>query len=142
MESLNPTLKLIWQVKKAIERGGSVRSGIKNYLRDETDPWKQVLMLWQLRVEQGNSTADIVLSQKSPYRQQLLLVLEKGVRGESILPILIQLEKETQEKVEMDLEEFTTKIPYVLLLPLCLFLFPACLTLMLGPFILQLMQAF
>lgn len=142
MESLNPTLKLIWQVKKSIEKGASVRSGIKNYLQDETGSWKQVLILWLVKLEQGSSTAELVHGQKSPYRRQLLLILEKGMKGESILPVLTQLEKETQEKVEMDLEEFTTKIPYVLLLPLCLFIFPACLILMLGPFILQLMQAF
>lgn len=142
MEGLNPTLKLIWQVKKSIEKGSSVRSGIKCYLQNESDPWRKVLNLWQLRLEQGNSVSEIVQSQKSPYRQQLLLILEKGLKGEAILPILTQLEKETQEKVEMDLEEYTAKVPYILLIPLCLFLFPACLILMLGPFILQLMQSF
>jgi len=142
MESLNPTLKLIWQVKKSIEKGSSVRSGIRNYLLTETDPWKQVLALWQIKLEQGGTVHDLVQSQKSPYRKQLLLILEKGLKGEAILPVLTQLEKETQEKVEMDLEEYTAKVPYILLLPLCLFLFPACLILMLGPFILQLMQSF
>jgi hypothetical protein len=142
MESLNPTLKLIWQVKKSLEKGSSVRAGIKTYLQNETDPWKKVLSLWQMRLEQGLSMEDLVQSQKSPYRKQLLLILEKGLRGEAILPILSQLEKETQEKVEMDLEEYTAKVPYILLVPLCLFLFPACLILMLGPFILQLMQSF
>ena len=142
MESLNPTLKLIWQVKKAIEKGNSVRAGIKNYLNSEIDPWKHVLAVWQIKLEQGGSVDQIVQSQKSPYRKQLLLILEKGLKGEAILPVLTQLEKETQEKVEMDLEEYTAKVPYILLLPLCLFLFPACLILMLGPFILQLMQSF
>jgi hypothetical protein len=142
MESLNPTLKLIWQVKKSIEKGNSVRAGIKNYLVAETDQWKNVLSLWQINLEQGGDVKELVQSQKSPYRKQLLLVLEKGLKGEAILPILMQLEKETQEKVEMDLEEYTAKVPYILLLPLCLFLFPACLILMLGPFILQLMQSF
>ena len=142
MESLNPTLKLIWQIKKSIEKGQSVRAGIKNYLNSETDPWKHVLAVWQIKLEQGSSVHEIVQSQKSPYRKQLLLVLEKGLKGEAILPVLTQLEKETQEKVEMDLEEYTAKVPYILLLPLCLFLFPACLILMLGPFILQLMQSF
>ena len=142
MESLNPTLKLLWQVKKSIEKGSSVRSGIKTYLQNETDEWKKSLNLWMIRLEQGSGVDDIVQSQKSPYRRQLLIVLEKGLKGEAILPILTQLEKETQEKVEMDLEEYTAKVPYILLLPLCLFLFPACLILMLGPFILQLMQAF
>ena len=142
MESLNPTLKLIWQVKKAIEKGNSVRAGIKNYLNSEVDPWKHVLAVWQIKLEQGGSVDQIVQSQKSPYRKQLLLILEKGLKGEAILPVLTQLEKETQEKVEMDLEEYTAKVPYILLLPLCLFLFPACLILMLGPFILQLMQSF
>ncbi len=142
MESLNPTLKLLWQVKKSIEKGSSVRSGIKIYLQNETDEWKKSLTLWLIRLEQGSAVDDIVQSQKSPYRRQLLLILEKGLKGEAILPILTQLEKETQEKVEMDLEEYTAKVPYILLLPLCMFLFPACLILMLGPFILQLMQSF
>lgn len=142
MESLNPTLKLVWQVKKAVEKGGSVRSGIRNYLRDETDPWKNTIATWQMRLEQGAEVSGLVHSQKSPYRRQLLLVLEKGLKGEAILPILSQLEKETQEKVEMDLEAYTAKVPYILLLPLTLLLFPACLILMLGPFILQLMQSF
>ena len=50
MESLNPTLKLIWQVKKAIEKGNSVRAGIKNYLNSEVDPWKHVLAVWQIKL--------------------------------------------------------------------------------------------
>ena len=142
MESLNPVLKLVWQVKKSIEKGSSVRAGIKNFLQNETDPWKQTITAWQMRLDQGQSVAEIVQNQKSPYRKQILLILEKGLKGEAILPVLTQLEKETQEKVEMDLEEYTTKVPYMLLVPLCLFLFPACLILMLGPFILQLMQSF
>lgn len=142
MESVNPTLKLIWVVKKSIENGSSVRSGIKNYLNSETDPWKKTLMNWQMRLDQGNAVTDVLQSQKSPYRRQLLLILERGLRGEAILPVLAQLESETQEKVEMDLEEYTARVPYLLLLPLCVFLFPACLILMLGPFILQLMQTF
>jgi hypothetical protein len=142
MEGLNPTLKLIWQVKKAVEKGSSVRSGIKNYLEIETDPWRQSLIHWQIQLDQGGSVNSFIQCQKSPYRKQLLLILEKGLKGEAILPILTQLEKETQEKVEMDLEAHIARLPYLLLLPLCLFLFPACLILMLGPFILQLMQSF
>ena len=142
MEGLNPALKLVWEVKKSVEKGESVRGGIKTYIQLCRDPWKSTVCHWYSKLEQGEPTQDLVSSQKSIYRRQILLILERGLKGEAILGILGQIEKETLEKVENDIEEFSARAPYLLLAPLCLFLFPACLILMLGPFLIQLMQAF
>ncbi len=142
MESLNPCLKLIWQVKKSIENGNSVNLGIKKYLESETGVWHEAVQCWFVGVKQGADVDWVVSGQQSPYRRMLLKVLERGLKGEAILTKLAQLEEEVQEKVEMDLEEYAQRVPYMLLMPLALFFFPACLFLMLGPFVLQLMQSF
>lgn len=142
MEGLNPALRLVWEVKKSIEKGESVRNGVKNYLQQSQDSWKASVYQWYFSIEHGESTQILISKQKSIYRRQILTVLERGLRGEAIMGVLSQLEKETLEKAESDLEEYSARAPYLLLGPLCLFLFPACLILMLGPFLIQLMQSF
>lgn len=142
MENIAPPLRLLWHVKKSLDRGSSVRLGINEYLQIEQDPWKEQVLLWTLKVQQGVDTAPLLDSQKTLYRQHLLRLLERGLKGEAIYTHLNLLEKEISEQVDQQIEEFIGRLPYLLLVPLALFLFPACLVLMLGPFILQLMQSF
>lgn len=142
MENIAPPLRLLWLVKKSLDRGSSVRLGINEFLQTEQDPWKEQVLLWTLKVQQGVDTSQLLDAQKTLYRQQILRLLERGLKGESIYSHLNLLEKEISEQVEQQIEEFIGRLPYLLLVPLAVFLFPACLVLMLGPFILQLMQAF
>ncbi len=142
MENIAPPLKLLWAVKKSIDRGASVRAGLKDYLEADHDSWKDEVLHWSIRVQQGLETYSLLDLQKTPYRQQLLALIERGLKGEAIYPQLIQVEKEMLELTEQQIDEFVARLPYLLLVPLALFLFPACLILMLGPLILQLTQSF
>lgn len=142
MESIAPPLKLIIAAKKALDRGTSVRAGISEYLQSEQDPWKEHVMLWSIKLQQGLDTSAHIESQKTIYRKQTLRLLERGLRGESVYSQLVQLEKEISEQVDQQIDEFIARLPYMLLVPLAFFLFPACLILMLGPFILQLLESF
>lgn len=142
MEYLVPPMKLLMMVKKSLDRGLSVRSGLNQFLQDESDPWRDQVFLWLMKFQQGLPTGPLLDEQSSPYRSQLLKLLERGLRGESIRAPLVELESEMMEQIELQIDRFTGRLPYFLLVPLAFFLFPACLILMLGPFILQLLESF
>lgn len=142
MESLAPPLRLIWSVRKSIEKGNGVKMGISEYLKSEPDSWQSLVACWFIRYQQGLSTSEILLKQETPLRQQLLIVLERGLRGESIHQTILQISEEAHFQIEIQIQSLLARLPYLMLIPIALFLFPACAILMLGPFILQLTQAF
>lgn len=142
MENIASPLKLIWSVRKSIEKGSSVKQGIQEYLNSENDEWQPEILKWHMRVHQGSSTTDIMNSQRTVIRKHLMRLLERGLRGESIYKNLISLEEEVSNQVEMQIQDLVTKLPYLMLIPIALFFFPACVILMLGPFILQLTSSF
>lgn len=142
MENIASPLKLIWSVRKSIEKGSSVKQGIQEYLNSENDEWQLEILKWQMRVQQGSSTADVISVQRTVIRKHLMRLLERGLRGESIYKNLISMEDEVSNQVEMQIQDLITKLPYLMLIPIALFFFPACVILMLGPFILQLTSSF
>lgn len=142
MENIVPPLKLIWCVRKAVEKGNSVKIGLHDYLNQEQDSWQEDISKWLLMQQQGISTHLLINSQKTVVRKQILLTLDRGLKGESIHKNLVSLEDEVLEQIEIQIQEQLGRLPYLMLVPIALFFFPACLILMLGPFILQLTSSF
>jgi len=142
MENIASPLKLIWSVRKSIEKGASVKRGIQEYLNSEHDEWQSEILKWQLRVQQGLPTTDVINMQRTMIRKHLMHLLERGLKGESIYKNLIAMEDEVSHQVEMQIQDLVTRLPYLMLIPIALFFFPACVILMLGPFILQLTSSF
>lgn len=142
MESIASPLKVIWSVRKSIEKGASVKRGIQDYLNSDHDEWQSDILKWNLRIQQGATTNEIINLQKTAVRKHLLHLLERGLKGESIYKNLIAMEDEVTNQVEMQIQDLVTKLPYLMLIPIALFFFPACVILMLGPFILQLASSF
>ncbi len=142
MENIASPLKLIWSVRKSIEKGSSVKRGIQEYLNSEQDEWQPEILKWQLRVQQGSSTSDVINTQRTIIRKHLMHLLERGLKGESIYKNLLSMEDEVLNQVEIQIHDLVTKLPYLMLIPIALFFFPACVILMLGPFILQLTSSF
>jgi hypothetical protein len=142
MEGLAPPLELLIVVKSALECGESVRTGIKKFLTSNQSEFAQIVSRWLFAMDQNAKPQDIVKSLSSSHRQALLRVLEQGLRGQTIMGLLVELEKEINDACAREIEQFIALLPIKLLVPLLLFQFPAYLILLLGPLIKQFLGAF
>lgn len=133
MENLAPPLLLVVNLKREMERGHSVREALAKYLHETNDDFAQVVAAWHVRVEQG---LDYKYSSiKSLPRRALLMLLERGLRGEAIFQHLQRLELEIIESCQEEIQQKLQKLPFILMLPLLLLQFPAFLLLLFGPFL-------
>jgi hypothetical protein len=133
MDHIAPPLQLIAEVKRSIESGASVRSGVLSFIQVSRSDFAKDVSKWISWRDQGLETQSIAQNQRSQYRRGLLELLERGLRGESIYTYLIQLELETIEACEDEISRKVSKLPFLLLVPLLLMQFPAFLMLLFGP---------
>lgn len=133
MEGLAPPLALLLCVKRAIEKGQSVKQGILLYIKKERGEFVTTVTLWLGLLQQGQDPKDAIQRLSSPHRRTLLQVLERGLRGESIHTVLVRLEEELVEACNEELTNKIAQLPFIMLIPLLLFQFPAFLLLLFGP---------
>jgi hypothetical protein len=133
MESLAPPLELLLVVKREMEKGLSVKSGLVRYLKCSKADFSAVVHRWFVHFEQGLDTNLVLGGIESAYRIVLLQILERGLRGESILQTLGRLEEEIIAACDDEIAQNIAKLPFMLLVPLLLFQFPAFLMLLFGP---------
>lgn len=133
MEGVAPPLALLLAIKRSLEKGQSVRAGLNYYLHREKNDFALVVVQWMGLLQQGHSTRKLLLSVKSLHRQVLLELLERGLSGEPIYQALLQLETEIIEACQDEMNETLARLPFILLVPLLLFQFPAFLMLLFGP---------
>lgn len=132
MEDITPTLILLWDVKRAIERGQSIRVGVQNFIeRTQKNQFKEQVKLWWL----SQTGAQVVFdsSQMSVARKHLLEILEHGLRGLSILETLKSYEQELIFRCEDEIQKHIARLPMILMIPLMGLIFPAMILLLLGP---------
>jgi hypothetical protein len=142
MESVAPPLALLLCVKRAIEKGQPVRVGILLYLKRFEGEFPEFLMRWMAYIQQGKDPQDILGTLTSMHRRILIQLLERGLRGEAIYPSLIQLESEIIEACQDELGTKLARLPFILLIPLLLFQFPAFLMLLFGPLLQNFFHSF
>ncbi|MBN8540603.1 MAG: hypothetical protein J0L82_09475 [Deltaproteobacteria bacterium] len=140
MDSINPVLECIWFVEEGIRRGDNVRDALLRWADRSSDYQRQgsryhrdfrLQVLHLLRDMEGSST--VLRATLSPYRENLFQVLLAGFRGEAILADLISLKADVQNQLELDMKSHVETLPFRMLVPLLLFLFPAFLILLFGP---------
>jgi len=140
MDTLAPPLRLVQTLRYTLESGESLRAGLRHYLGQAPDDFTLQVQAWWQLIERGCATEELLSRIRSPYRRQLFQVVEKGLRGESVLTALCSLDEEMQEQANLELERFLGQLPLRMLLPLLFFLFPAFLLLLLGPIFMQVMS--
>lgn len=140
MEGLAPPLKLLLEVRFAIDNGETVRSGILRYVRKNQDPFCQVVQRWIFAHDQGQTVSESVLKSINLYRRSLLDILSNGLRGHPVRKQLDEFEIELQQACESQIDEFINLLPIKILMPLVLLQFPAFLLLLLGPLFMELMK--
>lgn len=135
MEDLAPPLKLILYIKRAIESGKSVKEGVRCYLTEVQDGFSPVVNEWLFAADRDLATDLILDKLSSSHRKSLLRLLERGLKKDSIYQQLLIIEQEVIQACQDEIEEKLTKLPYILMIPVLFFQFPALLLLILGPLI-------
>jgi hypothetical protein len=133
MEDLAPPLQLVLHLRAAIENGESVRAGLKQYLRSSQSDYASQVGKWFFKYENEETSSFEEI--RGIYRRGVLRLAERGLRGETIYPVLCEMEMELIEVSRVEIEKFVQLLPVKLLLPLMLFQFPAYMILILGPLI-------
>ncbi len=133
MEDIAPPLALLLRVKRSLEKGQPVRQGVLNYIRHYGDEFSSLVTQWLGLIHQGKETRELIQSIPSFQRRVLLQVLERGLRGEPVYNTLLQLENELVEACQDELSSRIARLPFILVIPLLLFQFPAFLMLLFGP---------
>lgn len=134
MEDLAPPLELLLSVKSSIEKGKSIQDGIKRYLGLYSDhTFARITRQWLVLIERQMITQELVNTQKSIHRRQLLQLLEKGIKKEPIYNQILILEHEIYQSCESEIQEKLIKLPYLVMIPVLFFQFPALLTVIFGP---------
>ena len=133
MESLAPPLKLLICVRRCIERGQSVRQGIFLYLKAPDSHFFADVNHWISLLQQGKDTRICLANISSAHRRVLLQTLERGLRGESIQAAINSLEEELVGACQQEIDQKVAQLPFLMLIPLLLFQFPAFLMLLFGP---------
>jgi hypothetical protein len=133
MESLNPTQALVLALKFGLERGNSVGHSSRAFLKEPENKLTAVVGQWLVLRELGQNPEILLKNVKSPYRQAILRILDRGLLGETIYPALVLAETEINESVTAEIDAFLSLLPLKMLIPLLLFQFPAFLLLLFGP---------
>lgn len=132
MEDISPTLILLWDVKRALEKGQSVQIGIKQFLnRQLKHSFSTQVDQWWLA--QNNKLSDYDQIELTMSRKYLLEVIEMGLQGQSILETLRAYELEVIHSCEDEIQTHLARLPIILMLPLMGLIFPALMLLLIGP---------
>lgn len=148
MEELNPALILVWEVRRSLEKGQSVREGVRGFLgragggrprkprsrmfpRPASGLFAEQVRIWWHAQNSGAPGFD--KSGLSPHRRHLLELLESGLRGHTISGPLLSLENELISACEREIQNHTAWLPLISLVPLLLLIFPALMILLLAP---------
>lgn len=132
METLNPLLNLVIEVKTSLELGFSVRQGIMNFLSSDRSEFRNFVARWLTSVDAREPTREL-LAVKTVRTRIVLTTLEKGLLGAPLLPALTELEVELFEFVEAEMDMHAKSLAFKMMVPLFLFMFPAWMLLLLGP---------
>lgn len=133
MESVAPPLELLLSVKRTLEKGQPAKNGVHTYLKRHRGDFVLIVGQWLALLQQGKDTQPLISSLSSQHRQVLLQLLERGMKGEGIYNLLLTLEEEILEACHEELTNKLARLPFILLIPLLLFQFPAFLLLLFGP---------
>lgn len=132
MEDISPTLILLWDIKRSLEKGHSISVGMKTFLnRKLKDKFFNQVDEWWL--SQNNALFNFDRNNLPTTRKYLLEILEVGLQGQSILETLKAYEIEIIQSCEDEIQNHLSKLPLLLMFPLMGLIFPALMMLLIGP---------
>lgn len=132
MDDLNPCLALISEVRKALESGESVRLAVRRFAEGR-DPFARQCGRWLLLHEKGGEPEVVLKEMSSSHRRSLIRLLERGLRGEAVAAALKDFEAEIVAACRSEIDRHVMLLPFKLMIPLLLMIFPALMLLLFGP---------
>ena len=146
MNVIPSPLEVLLRVRMELQLGRSLTSALKLVLEPRTDSFSKSLKAWQHRIEAGQSHCDVLKSlselTSTPGRSSLVDLLERGLKGFPIDPLLSELETELFELARDQFERHLQVLPLKLMAPLTLFILPAVFILVIGPLLFTWSQYF
>ena len=132
MEDVSPTLILLWDIKRSLEKGQAIAIGMKTFLNRKIKDrfYTQVDQWW---LSQNNVLVSFNRTELGPSRKYLLEILEMGLKGQAILELLKGYELELIQNCEDEIQSHISRLPLILMFPLMGLIFPALMLLLLGP---------
>lgn len=133
MENLSFLLKLCLHVRVSIEGGEALRISLIRFSESANSLNHLKLKEWLSHFDNtdGENCAEIYFHHQST--TIFLEILSQGLLGHSIYERIKAFEEEVIEVCKDEFQRELDKLPYVLMIPLLLFMFPAYLLLLLGP---------
>lgn len=131
-----PCLIAVREIRWHMENNHSVRESLRLYTQVAGDEFALVLRDWADRRQNGEMSNP----GKSAPQRALFSLLERGLAGQPILEALTALESEIQRSALLELDLHLARLPFLSMIPLFLFQFPAFLLLLLGPLLTSLIE--
>jgi hypothetical protein len=133
MEDLSFLLKLCLHVRVSLEGGEALRVSLFRFAEMKDSFLYLKFKRWLTHFDQsgGESCAETFFS--NHHVQIFLEILTQGLEGHSIYERVKAMEEEFIEVCKDEFQRELDKLPYVLMIPLLLFMFPAYMLLLLGP---------
>lgn len=132
MENVTPTLILLWDVKRALEKGLSVLSGVQTFIkRDLRHDFAHFVRAWLTHFQTNKESLNTM--HLNPTRRYLLSILEHGLKGQAILEALKSYESELIMSCDDEIQSHIAKLPLMLLIPLMGLIFPSLMILLVFP---------
>ena len=142
MENLAPALECALEIQASIAAGETVREGINKFARDFPGDLSQRLQSFLFQIDQNRGEQFLVELAHTPLQRSLFQLILRSCRGESVGPPLADLTAEMQLASQAQMEEFVQTLPVRMMIPVLLFQFPAFLTLLIGPLLIEFMRSF
>lgn len=133
MEDLSFLLKLCLQMRVSIEGGEALRIALIKFSDQKSSFLHLKLKQWLNHFDStgGENCAETLFS--NHHIQIFLEIVSQGLMGHSIYERVKSMEEEIIETCKEEFQRELDKLPYVLMIPLLIFMFPAYLLLLLGP---------
>jgi hypothetical protein len=133
MEDLSFLLKLCLHVRVSIEGGEALRVSLFRFSEMKDEFLYLKLKQWLTHFDQsgGENCSETLF--KNHQIQIFLEILSQGLIGHSIFERVKAMEEEFIEVCKDEFQRELDKLPYVLMVPLLLFMFPAYMLLLIGP---------
>ncbi len=140
MELLSPSYLFLSELIMSMDSGVSARKFSTDYIAKSSSNWSKLLSTYVYKFMNNNFHFSMLKSVKNSYERAMLHLILKSFQGQPVLKELKGLEAEYFKAHEQQLERHLLKLPYLSLIPLFVFLFPAYLLLMLGPILKSLIE--
>lgn len=140
MEFLADSYRILVEVRHQMESGRPLPEVLCELTKEPRRGFESSLVQWW-RARGRGASGSVAQWFQIPLQRQFVATLDRGLRGESIIPVLEELEEEMRLASVDQIELHLQRLPALLLLPLMALIFPSLMLLLLGPIVLELMRS-